>query len=602
MFSAGCHSGYNIVDPDAAAGGSVDWAQAFTRKRATLIAGTGYQYGDTDFLEYSERIYAEFTHQLRVGSGPVSIGNALMRSKQIYLASTPDIRGLHEKALLESAIFGLPMLKVNMPGTRDTTSGPGSIIGGTTLFEGDPGQTLGLRSADTTITSPLNPHSVVMKDLAGGTATATYYSGTNGVVTNPGEPAIPLEARNVTVPGQVLRGVGFRGGSYIDQTVIPLTGAPADPDKQIRGIHRGFASPVFFPMHLATPNYFAALSGGPTNLLVTPAQHRGTGAADGSATVRRYPSLDLRLYYSAYTGAAALSGAPTMTDVAANVVDDDVTFSAHVIGDPRAGIQEVWVTYTGDENTWSSVDLIQDPDDSTLWSKTMPLPRASAGRSIEFLVQAVNGVGLVSLDDNLGRTYSIGQTNQTVTIAAPATKTLGDPDFTVTAAASSGLPVTLTAAGGCTVAGTTVHITAIGNCTITATQAGNADYNAASAMATIKVIWPFTGFFSPVDNLPVINTANAGSAIPVKFSLGGDRGMGILAAGSPTAIKFTCGTDPTDAIEETSTATTSGLTYDAASRQYKYTWKTPKTYAGLCYQLRVSLVDGTTNAANFKFK
>ena len=42
---------------------------------------------------------------------------------------------------------------------------------------------------------------------------------------------------------------GFRGGSYIDQTVIPLTGGTSlSPDKQIRGIHRGFASPVFFPM------------------------------------------------------------------------------------------------------------------------------------------------------------------------------------------------------------------------------------------------------------------------------------------------------------------------------------------------------------------
>ena len=144
-----------------------------------------------------------------------------MRSKQIYLASTPDIRGLHEKALLESAIFGLPMLKVNMPGTRDTTSGPGSIIGGTNGFEGTPVRSSA--SSGRTCRHHVAPdvHSVAMKDLAGGTATATYYSGTNGVVTNPGEPAIPLEARNVTVPGRVLRGVGFRGGSYIDKTRHP---------------------------------------------------------------------------------------------------------------------------------------------------------------------------------------------------------------------------------------------------------------------------------------------------------------------------------------------------------------------------------------------
>ena len=42
--------------------------------------------------------------------------------------------------------------------------------------------------------------------------------------------------------------------------------------------------------------------------------------------------------------------------------------------------------------------------------------------------------------------------------------------------------------------------------------------------------WPFTGFFSPVDNLPTVNVAKAGSTIPVKFSLGGNRGLGILAA------------------------------------------------------------------------
>jgi hypothetical protein len=609
VFSAGCHSGYNVVDPDAVIGGSVDWAQTLARKKATFIGGTGYQYGDTDFLEYSERIYAEFAHQLRVGSGPVSIGDALLRAKQIYLASTPDIRGLHTKALLESAIFGLPMLSVNMPPAgRDLTSGPGSIInaGDLTEVEGNPGGALGLKYVDPTIAWTLTPHTVVMNNLGGGTVTAKYYSGTNGVVTNPGEPAIPVVSKNVSVPDEVLRGIGFRGGSYIDETLIPLTGAPADPDKQLRGIHRGFASPVFFPMRLATPNYFGALSGGSTNLLITPAQHRGTGANDGSAVLRRYTGLDLRLFYSDYTGASAASGAPTITSVSAAVAGGFVTFSARAFGDPSAGMQQVWATYTGNANTWTSVDLVQDLADSTLWTKTIPLPAAESGRTIDFLVQAVNGVGLVSLDDNLGRTYSVleagEKANQTVTIAAPAVKALADPDFSVSAASTSGLPVTLSAAGVCTVSGTTVHITAGGICTLTGTQAGNAVYKSATGTATIQVRWPFTGFFSPVDNPPVDNVATAGSAIPVKFSLGGNRGLGVLVAGSPTATKFTCGSEPTDLIEELVTATASSFTYDAASGQYKYIWKTPKTYAGLCYQLKFTLVDGSTQVANFKFK
>ena len=52
VFSAGCHSGYTIVDGEGVPGVTVglDWTEAFVKKGATLIAGTGYQYGDTDFL------------------------------------------------------------------------------------------------------------------------------------------------------------------------------------------------------------------------------------------------------------------------------------------------------------------------------------------------------------------------------------------------------------------------------------------------------------------------------------------------------------------------------------------------------------------------
>ena len=116
----------------------------------------------------------------------------------------------------------------------------------------------------------------------------------------------------------------------------------------------------------------------------------------------------------------------------------------------------------------------------------------------------------------------------------------------------------------------------------------------------IKVHWPFTGFSSPVDNPPTLNTANAGSGIPVKFSLGGDRGLGILAAGSPTISQFTCTNAPTDPIEETSSALTSSLSFSGG--QYIYNWKTLKSYAGSCYQFKLTLVDGSIHIANFKFK
>jgi hypothetical protein len=134
IFSPGCHAGYNIVTTHGVPGVTTepDWAQTFARKGATLIGGTGYQYGDTDFIEYSERLYLEFSKQLRTGSGPIAIGKALVAAKQAYLANTPQLRGIHEKSLLEATLFGLPMLSIDMPGPRlgqnvdpvvDSTSG-----------------------------------------------------------------------------------------------------------------------------------------------------------------------------------------------------------------------------------------------------------------------------------------------------------------------------------------------------------------------------------------------------------------------------------------------------------------------------------------------
>ena len=112
----------------------------------------------------------------------------------------------------------------------------------------------------------------------------------------------------------------------------------------------------------------------------------------------------------------------------------------------------------------------------------------------------------------------------------------------------------------------------------------------------------FTGFFPPVDNPPTINTAKAGSAIPVKFSLGGDQGLNILASGSPSSGQIACATGaPLDAIETTVTAGGSSLSYDPTTGQYVYVWKTQKAWAGTCRQLDVQLSDGSHHVADFEF-
>ena len=114
----------------------------------------------------------------------------------------------------------------------------------------------------------------------------------------------------------------------------------------------------------------------------------------------------------------------------------------------------------------------------------------------------------------------------------------------------------------------------------------------------------FTGFFSPVDNLPMLNTIKAGQAVPVKFSLGGNQGLNIFAPGYPLSGIVPCGsTAPLDAIEETVTAGASTLTYDAGTDRYHYVWKTQKSWqVGTCRQLVLRFIDGTVAYANFKIK
>jgi len=119
-----------------------------------------------------------------------------------------------------------------------------------------------------------------------------------------------------------------------------------------------------------------------------------------------------------------------------------------------------------------------------------------------------------------------------------------------------------------------------------------------------ELSYDFTGFFQPVDNpgsTGVMNTLKAGSAVPVKFSLGGNLGLDVLASTSPGSSAYPCTGGTEDAVEVTVTAGASSFTYDVTAGQYVYVWKTDKTWAGTCRKLTVTLKDGTSHQALFKF-
>jgi len=125
--------------------------------------------------------------------------------------------------------------------------------------------------------------------------------------------------------------------------------------------------------------------------------------------------------------------------------------------------------------------------------------------------------------------------------------------------------------------------------------------NASTATAHYTVEYPLTGFKAPVANPPEVNPVKAGQAVPIKFSLGGDRGLGILPS-APTSHPTGCASGPASALVPALAAGGSGLQYDAASDTYTWVWKTAAAWKGTCRTLTVALDDGSTHTALFGFK
>lgn len=121
---------------------------------------------------------------------------------------------------------------------------------------------------------------------------------------------------------------------------------------------------------------------------------------------------------------------------------------------------------------------------------------------------------------------------QAITFGTLADKTYGDADFTVSATASSGLPVAYGAAGDCTVTGDLVHITGAGSCTITASQAGDGTFAAAADVdqsfnigqaaslvtITCPASVPFNGSAQTPCTATVTGAGGLNQAVPVTYT------------------------------------------------------------------------------------
>jgi Tol biopolymer transport system component/DNA-binding SARP family transcriptional activator len=145
----------------------------------------------------------------------------------------------------------------------------------------------------------------------------------------------------------------------------------------------------------------------------------------------------------------------------------------------------------------------------------------------------------------------------------------------------------------------------IGSTTVSC-SATDAAGNQSTGSFQVKVVYDFGSgsggsFGEPVRDTE-LNRLAAGASVPVKFGLGGDFGLNIFAVGYPTSKQVSCPNGlPPDNVEETSTLSKSGLTYDATSGLYTYVWKTDRAWRGTCRELNLKLADGSDHRVQFQF-
>lgn len=269
------------------------------------------------------------------------------------------------------------------------------------------------------------------------------------------------------------------------------------------------------------------------------------------------------------------------------------------------------------------------PPTLTLPANIVAEATGPAGAAVPFVVSASDTVDasvIPACSANSGDTFALG----TTTVTCSAADDSGNPasgSFTVTVrdttppAIASHATVNAIATGNssATVSYTPPAATDLvdGNVPVNCTPASDSVFgmgsttvtcsaqdsrgNGASSTFAVVVSYNFNGFFQPIDNASTLNSVKAGSAIPVKFSLGGNQGMAIFQS-SPASGVIACGATDGDAIEETVAAGSSSLQYDAGTGQYLYVWKTEKSWIGQCRILQIKLKDGSSRTALFKFK
>ena len=213
IFSVGCHFGLSVNDV-LIAGNSTDWAQAAAARGAQLLGNTGFGYGDTNLVAYSEELARQFAQN--IVSGAMTAGEAVVNAKQEYFASRGVFSVYDEKAMMELTLYGMPMYAVGPAGAPPPP--PPGAGAGPVVTDG----ATGLAATTFTIDPPVT--------AAIPTSRGNYYAGTGGVQVSHWRPVQPKQF--VSLEGTDHHGVLLTELRSEDVSLEPIYARPTFDDSR----------------------------------------------------------------------------------------------------------------------------------------------------------------------------------------------------------------------------------------------------------------------------------------------------------------------------------------------------------------------------------
>jgi nucleoside-specific outer membrane channel protein Tsx len=148
--------------------------------------------------------------------------------------------------------------------------------------------------------------------------------------------------------------------------------------------------------------------------------------------------------------------------------------------------------------------------------------------------------------------------------------------------------------------GAAIDTASVGEKSFTVHAADNAG-NLASLTHNYTVVYAFEGFLEPVNN-HALNVVKAGQAISLRWRLTDAQGVAVtdLAGATVTVTNYSCSLSETEDELGEDTAGKSGL-QSLGDGNYRFSWKTPRSYANSCKTMQLDLGEGIFRTASFKF-